>query len=351
MKIGHGGTLDPLATGVLIVGIGRGTKHLQKFLVECTKCYDATLLFGAATDTYDITGQVLARAPTSDVSRAKVEEALEAFRGQIMQRPPSYSALRVQGKRLYEYAREGKEVPVEIEQRPVTVKELFVQEWLETLAQPLELPLKDNSSMIVRTAPNALGGGSTKPSRDDDGCFAKGAEPASQAEHDLIQSHRADDARQGVSSKHNDLSGVVEKADLDSNPNGERMSSSYNTSLPNPGDPMQNQDHLVGPPAVKLRMTVTSGFYVRSLCHDLGKTVGSLGVMGSLARVRQGQFELGKNVLAYEDFIKDEEIWGPKLSAVLDNWNQSIRDAHIESSATALPPGGELVSDSVPQGN
>lgn len=67
-------------------------------------------------------------------------------------------------------------------------------------------------------------------------------------------------------------------------------------------------------------MTVTSGFYVRSLCHDLGAAVGSLGLMASLVRSRQGEFELGKNVLAYEDLEKGEDRWAPQVQQMLDNW-------------------------------
>jgi tRNA pseudouridine55 synthase len=67
-------------------------------------------------------------------------------------------------------------------------------------------------------------------------------------------------------------------------------------------------------------MTVTSGFYVRSLCHDLGAAVGSLGLMASLVRTRQGEFELGKNVLEYEDLAKGEEHWTPQVQQMLDNW-------------------------------
>ena len=334
MKIGHGGTLDPLATGVLIVGVGRGTKHLQKFLLECTKCYDATLLFGAETDTYDITGQIVARSSAENVSRARVEEALEAFRGQIMQRPPSYSALRIQGKRLYEYAREGKELPTGIEQRAVTVKELLLQEWLETHAQPLERFFIEDSSRNAKIAPNDPGKGSSKLG-DDTASFDNSAELVIQAEHGRTQPRQEEGVRQGNSLKRNDLTGAAESADLDVQCNNERISPSNSTSLLSTEAPMQDHDRLVGPPAVKLRMTVTSGFYVRSLCHDLGKAVGSLGVMGSLRRVRQGQFELGKNVLTYEDFSKDEDVWGPKLSAMLDNWTQSITDTRVESSAIA----------------
>ena len=103
VKLGHGGTLDPLATGVLIVGVGSGTKALNQFLA-CTKTYETVVLFGAATDSYDVTGKVVAKAPFAHLTRTKVEEALAQFKGKIRQRPPIFSALKVKGKPLYEYA-------------------------------------------------------------------------------------------------------------------------------------------------------------------------------------------------------------------------------------------------------
>merc|ERR1711881_427609 len=77
-----------------------------------------------------------------------------------------------------------------------------------------------------------------------------------------------------------------------------------------------------GPPAVRLRMTVTSGFYVRSLCHDLGAAVGSAALMAELERTRQGEFELGKNVLEWEELGKGEKVWGPKVEKFLDEWHE-----------------------------
>jgi len=71
-------------------------------------------------------------------------------------------------------------------------------------------------------------------------------------------------------------------------------------------------------------MTVTSGFYVRSLCHDLGAAVGSLGVMASLVRTRQGEFELGKNVFEYEDLAKGEDHWMPQIQQMLENWTPKV---------------------------
>ncbi|KAH7071065.1 tRNA pseudouridine synthase B [Paraphoma chrysanthemicola] len=129
-KMGHGGTLDPLASGVLIVGIGRGTKYLQEYLA-CTKTYETVVLFGASTDTYDCTGTVAERADYEHVTLALVQSQLERFRGKIMQAPPIYSALKINGVKACEYARQGKQLPRELEEREMFVDECTLLEWYE----------------------------------------------------------------------------------------------------------------------------------------------------------------------------------------------------------------------------
>lgn len=128
LKVGHGGTLDPLASGCLVLGVGTGTKELSHFLT-CTKEYVGRGRFGAVTDTYDVEGGVVKRVdlPTDPpLGPAVIEQALAKFRGEIVQLPPIYSALKIDGKRLYEYAREGKPLPdgKKIEARKLTVEEL-----------------------------------------------------------------------------------------------------------------------------------------------------------------------------------------------------------------------------------
>ena len=101
-RIGHGGTLDPMATGVLPVFVGRATRGVE-FFEHAEKTYEATLRLGIATDTEDITGTVLEERPV-EVSREQFEKALESFRGDILQVPPMYSAIKVNGQKLYELA-------------------------------------------------------------------------------------------------------------------------------------------------------------------------------------------------------------------------------------------------------
>lgn len=119
-RIGHGGTLDPMATGVLPVFVGRATRGVE-FFEHAQKTYETVLRLGLTTDTEDITGTVLAQQAWS-VTREQAEAVLETFRGEILQTPPMYSALKVNGRKLCDLARKGQEV--ERKPRPITIHEL-----------------------------------------------------------------------------------------------------------------------------------------------------------------------------------------------------------------------------------
>jgi tRNA pseudouridine55 synthase len=124
-RVGHAGTLDPDATGVLLVGLGRVTR-LLRFLQETTKSYSGRIVFGIATDTLDASGAVLERAEMP-LSREQVAHAARAFIGESEQMPPMVSALKVQGRRLYELARAGEEV--ERAPRPVRIDRFDVDKF------------------------------------------------------------------------------------------------------------------------------------------------------------------------------------------------------------------------------
>ena len=119
-KVGHAGTLDPMATGLLVLALGRATR-LLRYVQGARKEYLATALFGVATDSLDADGAVVSRE-AMDVDQGQIEAVLDRFRGEILQMPPMVSARKVEGKRLYELAREGK--VVEREARPVTIDRL-----------------------------------------------------------------------------------------------------------------------------------------------------------------------------------------------------------------------------------
>lgn len=126
-KIGHTGTLDPLATGVLVICLGRATK-LANVIEATKKTYIADFILGSKTDTYDTEGEIIEKSEIR-VSKIDVEQILGQFRGEIKQVPPMYSALKVNGKRLYELAREG--VVIERKSREVTISKLELLEFDE----------------------------------------------------------------------------------------------------------------------------------------------------------------------------------------------------------------------------
>ncbi len=120
-KAGHIGTLDPFADGLLIVLLGKSTK-ISPFLEGMDKTYMATLSLGQATDTGDLTGEVISTKKVPDLNKEKIEEVFKSFLGKQKQIPPMYSALKVDGKELYKYAREGKEI--ERKERDICIYEL-----------------------------------------------------------------------------------------------------------------------------------------------------------------------------------------------------------------------------------
>jgi tRNA pseudouridine55 synthase len=150
-KMGHGGTLDPGATGVLPILIGEATK-LTPYLVDLDKEYLATVRLGIATDTQDLTGTILETRPVSSIERSDVERALRGFVGPIRQVPPMYSALHHEGQRLYELARKG--LDVERQPREVMVHAIA----LESMALPdLVIRVRCGKGFYVRTLAADLG--------------------------------------------------------------------------------------------------------------------------------------------------------------------------------------------------
>lgn len=122
-RVGHTGTLDPMATGVLPVCVGTAAR-INEYLDYDTKTYDCVMKLGIITDTLDIWGEVLEERPVPDMDEAVIAETIMGFTGEISQIPPKYSALKVAGKKLYEYARAGQEV--EIKPRKINIKHISV---------------------------------------------------------------------------------------------------------------------------------------------------------------------------------------------------------------------------------
>jgi tRNA pseudouridine55 synthase len=150
-RVGHAGTLDPSATGVLPVLIGQATR-LTEYLVGTTKEYVADIEFGVATDTYDADGEVVSQADASRITREAVEDALSAFEGDITQQPPVFSAIKLEGVPLYKRARRGEDVRAA--PRPARVEELDI---IEYEAPYLKLRLVCGKGFYVRSLAHDLG--------------------------------------------------------------------------------------------------------------------------------------------------------------------------------------------------
>ncbi len=149
-RVGHGGTLDPMATGVLPIFIGRATRAVP-FFEHADKVYEAGLRLGLVTDTQDVTGRTLEERAV-DITQERLEAALESFRGEIAQIPPMYSAIKVNGQKLYALARQGK--AVERAPRPVTI---FALDLLGGAGADWRLRVHCSKGTYVRTLCHDIG--------------------------------------------------------------------------------------------------------------------------------------------------------------------------------------------------
>ena len=154
-KIGHGGTLDPMATGVLPIAVGNATR-LLRFLPE-GKAYEAKIRFGVVTNTDDVTGEILSDRPCPDLTLEDVEKLLPLFQGEITQRPPAFSAIQVNGKRLYDLARRGEIVESDIPIRSVEITEIRVLSWTTGSYPELDVAIACGSGTYIRSIARDLG--------------------------------------------------------------------------------------------------------------------------------------------------------------------------------------------------
>ena len=160
-KVGHAGTLDPMATGILVLGFNNGTRLLQ-YITDGDKCYQATVVLGAATVTDDVEGEVISTADTSAITDAQINEELSKMRGTIMQRPSSVSAVKIDGERAYDRVRSGEEVV--LPSREVSITQLDVLD-IRRLEKGIEIDVDVTCSSgtflraIARDCGDALGVG------------------------------------------------------------------------------------------------------------------------------------------------------------------------------------------------
>ncbi|MFQ6014327.1 MAG: tRNA pseudouridine(55) synthase TruB [Anaerolineae bacterium] len=150
-RVGHAGTLDPLATGVLLICLGQATRVIE-YLQRFPKVYCAQIRLGVVTDTYDAEGEVISEVAELNVSRDQIEEVLPSFMGQIEQVPPLYSALKHKGQPLYKLARQG--IEIEREARVVEIYRLQITDWTPPL---LELEVECSKGTYIRSLAHDLG--------------------------------------------------------------------------------------------------------------------------------------------------------------------------------------------------
>jgi tRNA pseudouridine55 synthase len=152
-RVGHGGTLDPAATGVLPIALGRATRLLQ--FLSHDKAYRATIRFGLQTTTDDLEGEPLQSSPVPGLTLEMIQEFLPQFQGKIEQIPPRYSAIQVQGKRLYDLAREGKAIDIPI--RSVEVYDIQILDWRSGDFPELEVAIACGTGTYIRSIARDLG--------------------------------------------------------------------------------------------------------------------------------------------------------------------------------------------------
>lgn len=303
--MGHGGTLDPMATGILIVGIGRGTKHLQDFL-GCKKTYETVVLFGKSTDTYDVTGKVVAEAPAEHITKDLVEEQIKKFRGKQKQMPPLFSAIKINGMKAYEYARTGKELPRELETRDVEISECSLLDFYAQGEHDFRWPAEQADEEEKAIAKRLMAGAEATRNAIDP-----------EAKEDVAEKPAAEQTKETNS--------------INEIPYARKAAMHIHTAAQEP--------HPANAPAARIRLTVSSGFYVRSFAYDLGIACGSYGSMASLVRSQQGSYTTVEPApdgfiptLTYDDLEAGEDVWGPKVSSVLERWIEEHPESSVQKN-------------------
>ncbi|CAI4705622.1 CPI_1c_G0043640.mRNA.1.CDS.1 [Saccharomyces cerevisiae] len=278
VKMGHGGTLDPLASGVLVIGIGAGTKKLANYLSGTVKVYESEALFGVSTTSGDVEGEILSQNSVKHLNFDDLKTVEEKFVGQLKQTPPIYAALKMDGKPLHEYAREGKPLPRAIEPRQVTIYDLKV--FSDSLKRDHDYPLlRPTTEEAVDTVKNL-----NANMLNDVLYFSK----------EYTEKHSLD----------SEVAKVEEPFPLSEQEEQE----------------IQKEGDSYRAPKLHFRANVSSGTYIRSLVSDIGKSMRSSCYMVKLIRLQQQDWSLEKNnVFQLTDFTeRDEKVWSKVLEKVLD---------------------------------
>ncbi|CAI4689089.1 BAL_1a_G0043550.mRNA.1.CDS.1 [Saccharomyces cerevisiae] len=278
VKMGHGGTLDPLASGVLVIGIGAGTKKLANYLSGTVKVYESEALFGVSTTSGDVEGEILSQNSVKHLKFDDLKTVEEKFVGQLKQTPPIYAALKMDGKPLHEYAREGKPLPRAIEPRQVTIYDLKV--FSDSLKRDHEYPLlRPTTEEAVDTVKNLN----------------------ANMLNDVLYFSKEYTEKHGLDSE---VAKVEEPFPLSEQEEQE----------------IQKEGDSYRAPKLHFKANVSSGTYIRSLVSDIGKSMRSSCYMVKLIRLQQQDWSLEKNnVFQLTDFTeRDEKVWSKVLEKVLD---------------------------------
>lgn len=271
LKVGHAGTLDPLASGVMIICTGKATKQIDQ-LQAGTKEYIATLRLGCTTPSFDAEHPVDATFPTSHITREAVMEALEKFKGSIWQVPPVYSACKVEGRRAFDYVRQGEEV--ELKAKELVIDEIELLD-LHLPEQGIVSPKAEKLLSTVRSGIDIKEYGRRKQSIEDLGLVPFGKqgtseEKAEPAEAEVPQTETPEDLS-------------VEKV-------------SYLT----------------------IRVVCSKGTYIRALARDIGQALQSGAYLIGLRRTRVGDFHVDQCLQ-----VKDVEKWALEVP-IVDHSNDNL---------------------------
>ncbi len=266
-KIGHTGTLDPFATGVLVILVGKATR-LARFLDKDEKSYEAVLRFGYETDTGDRTGKAKGKIEKVKVTRKELERVLPEFLGEIEQIPPMYSAKKVKGKKLYELARKG----IEIERKPLKVRISEID-----LAGGIPQGHEDaKDEPQAETRPR--GSVQSVPKEP-----VAGSKPPASVGGSGLESENHPYAK---------ASPILEK---------ERRQSEF-----------------------RIRISCSAGTYIRVLAEDIGRKLGAACHLGELRRTKAGRFDISR-AISLEDLEK--KVLANELDEVLISMNEAL--AHL----------------------
>jgi tRNA pseudouridine55 synthase len=289
LKVGHGGTLDPLASGVLVIGIGRGTSKLQSYL-EGSKQYTAMVELGYETTTLDAEGDIVKTMDWEHVTSIDSirDKVVPKFTGKIQQVPPLYSAIRVDGKRLYEIARNGDEKDAQDVEIPMRDVEVYKVEVEKTLSE----------SVIKSGVVDGKKYKEAVKKKDDEAAAAAAEKAAAATTEDNAQ--ESDDEEANIAGK------KKKKKRRGGNKKGTEKKKYFDESTV----PTVRSDSSTGAtsfelPNFTLNVSCGGGTYIRSIVRDIGYEMDTVATMTGLVRTKQGPFLL-EDALRREDWNADK---------------------------------------------